>query len=94
MFSFKESPVIGSLQVIEEKHVRTSFLSIPGYFTNKVILGDIGISTSDDFSVGRFSIATCKTYFAVTLALNCLNLHSKNHHTFSFASKRKLCKPR
>ena len=86
IFSFNGLPVIGYFVAIEEKCVRFSFLNIPGYFTNKVILGDIGISTPDDYSVCDFSIATCKTYFAVTLALTSLNLRCKN--------QRKLCKPR
>ena len=68
-------------------------MNIPGYFTNKIILGDSGISTPDDYSVGRFSIATCKTYFAVTLASTCLKLYRKNQKIF-LDSKRKLCKPR
>lgn len=91
IFSFKALPVIGCLRATDGLHPRICFLNIPGYFTNKVILDDIEISIPDDYSVHNSSIATCKTYIAVTLGLTCLNLHCKNH---SFASKRKFFKPK
>lgn len=83
MFSFTLLPLVGVLNVFKGKQVKISFLMIPGYFENKIMLPDVTISRLGCYLVDRYKVTTSKNYFAFSLALG------RKHGNFFFASKAK-----